>query len=511
MVKMKSPYFSSAITSYSDPSHEWVLLVPPRLTKTSYKILLECQCVARSWHLQGRHGSRTHKHMEGGRIGLPILGKDWVLEKAEIYPELKLLLETENIEVVYKDFTASNRAVARDIPVLDARIHSERAPKHKESEGKSKLPSSPPRQFTYVDLFAGIGGFAVALDALGGKCVMASEIGATCQSTYRTNFPEAPLYGDIYKIHSEQLPKQPVDLLVGGFPCQPFSALGEQPGLQCPKGRGHLFLEIVRLLKLLKPLAFILENVPGLLDMAATFEVILQALKEEAGYSVSYEVLNARGLTATSRKRLFIVGFLLNNDQNGSKSVSSDFEFPYIPDLSLRTHDVVCYDNSELTPMEQTVLPITKEQLAILNAGKKWRAAHLAWPNTVCSTLVSHYGNSITRGHSQLVPMDATCNEGYPRRFSPRECLRMMGFPASYRLAPKRIDIQGDMAYIKENYRMIGNAVCPPLVASLAGAVLGQLSSRKDAGESDGDNEWVDFGRRIAVDLARQATRHGKL
>ncbi|CAB9527907.1 Modification methylase [Seminavis robusta] len=505
-----------------DPKEEWVLLVPPKLAKSSYATLVDSQCVFRPWHLEGRFGSRTHRHPLPPptnddndtttttkkllyKIGIPVLSKDHVLQQANSHSDLKQLLQEDDVEFVWKAFTPSNRAV-RDAPYFDARIHPERAP-------STPLPQQqPPHSFTYVDLFAGMGGFAVALDALGGTCVMASEIDEACQRLYRRNFPTAPLLGDIYQI--DKLPANTnntkVDLLVGGFPCQPFSALGEQPGIDCPKA-GGLFLEIVRLLKMIQPRAFLLENVPGLLAMKDTFDQIIQAL-QGAGYSVQYDVCNARGLTASSRKRLFIVGFLVSetnattNTDSNDNTPQSSFEFPYVPDLQLKASDVIDFTNQELSDMEAELLPISDQQLDQLQHHcKKWRPAHMAWPNTTCNTLVSHYGNSIARGHSQLVPASAaTANANNPRRFSPRECIRLMGFPASYQLPskPPQDSVQGDRAFLKEHYRMAGNAVCPPLIAALAGAVLAHGSAQPQS--------WVDYGRQVAVDLAYQATRTGR-
>ena len=545
-----------------DPSHEWVLLVPPQLAQSSYALLKEAHCVARPWHFEGRFGSRTHKDIKSGKIGIPVISKVCVETQANDSTELQALLRDPDVELVWKDFTPSNRAI-RKLPHYDARIHPERAP-DREVDVRTSAASKPSNsnkhnhdnnnkpRFTYVDLFAGLGGFAVALDALGGNCVLASEIDEACQRVYRHNFPTAPLHGDIYQIgRDDNLAGQPVDLLVGGFPCQPFSALGQQPGLSCDKG--NLFLEIVRLLRQWHPKAFLLENVPGLLAMEDTFGTILTAL-QDAGYQVTHEVCNARGVTATSRKRLFLVGILKdtshgNAHEKGSPTGSASaatttataitttieeaaaaaatttttttiattaeevvpFEFPFVPDLQLKASDVLDYANHELSAMERQVLPLLADQLQVLNQSKRWKPADLAWPNTVCDTLVSHYGNSITRGESQLVPCSAAAaTNNHPRRFSPRECLRIMGFPNAYQLPARPDDsTQGDMAFCKEQYRMAGNAVCPPLMAALAGAVLDRVLTVSPPTSSTASN-WVDWGRQVAVDLAYQATRTGR-
>ena len=502
---------------------EWVLLVPPKVTQSAHALLLKANCLARPWHLEGRFGSRTHAVVLEGhvkRIGIPVLSKACVLKKAdEDAPDLKDLLSQEGVEFVWKEFVHAKRAV-RTMPYVDATVHPERKPANvsldttREQHNVEWNKHKDPPAFTYVDLFAGIGGFAVALDALGGQCVLASELEECCQATYRRNFPTAPLRGDIYRIPSDPPPTttaKSLDILVGGFPCQPFSALGEQPGLTCPKG--NLFQEIVRLLKAWQPKAFLLENVPGLLAMEDnTFSVILEALRG-AGYDVTYEVCNARGLTATSRKRLFLVGL---SEQSTTNTTRRAFEFPFFPDLQLKASDVLDYKGIELSDMERRVLPVTDEQLQILNHSKRWKPADLAWPNTVCDTLVSHYGNSITRGASQLVPCSGGSGSGEgmgntnPRRFSPRECLRIMGFPTSYQLLTREEGSkQGDMAYCKEQYRMIGNAVCPPLIAALAGAVLDRvLTTKPPSGiQASNSSDWVAWGRHVAQGLAYEAVR----
>jgi len=282
---------------------------------------------------------------------------------------------------------------------------------------------------------------------------------------------------------------------VGGFPCQPFSSMGEQPGFDCPKG--NLFMEIVRVLKICKPQAFLLENVPGLLHMEDTLKTICTAL-EEAGYNVLLEVCDARCLTATSRKRLFFLG--LRNDLVDDKH---PVQVPFIPDLGLRASDVI--DSSSLTVEEEDLFCISDEQLQRLSGEKYWKPAHLAWPTTTCKTLVSHYGKAVARGGSQLVPGSAyACGKSRnPRRFTPRECARIMGFPNSFVIPGKTRVEQLPMGRMKELYQMFGNAVCPPLISALAGSLLQHCS--KMAGYKY-HNNWVVWGRENAVRLANEAT-----
>lgn len=303
--------------------------------------------------------------------------------------------------------------------------------------------------FSYAELFAGIGGFGVALEALGGQCVFTSELEDHIRALYCHNLKSNNVRADIYEVKDSEFPSD-LDLVVGGFPCQPFSALGPQSGFECEKGRGLLYLEIVRLMKVSRPKAFLLENVPGLRTMTETYEEIISAF-QNAGYQVNTEVCSGRGLTATNRKRLFFVG--IRNDQ--ASIGSRPFEFPFVPDLKLRAEHILDYDT--LPEDELQILRLADSTFEQLSKSRRWRPASMAWPNRICDTLTSHYGNSVGRGESQLVPC---CSPHHPRRFSVRECARLMGFPNSYRLLPKR-EKQGDMGYRKENYRMFGTCIAP--------------------------------------------------
>jgi DNA (cytosine-5)-methyltransferase 1 len=488
---------------------EDVLVVPKRLCKSAFELLKRFDCVPRPWHLEGRFGSRTHR-INDELMGLPLISKERLMQKVKVQAqehepsELQELIDIQHVQVVRKPFTRSMRA--REPPETDARIHPERAPKGWSlptslfpRETTTPLPpnkSETTPSFTYAEMFAGVGGFGVALDALGGECIFCSELEDFCRALYSKNFDTSNLHGDIYKVPDDALPKKTsLDLLVGGFPCQPFSSLGEQPGLECPKG--NLFLQIVRVLQHSQPKAFLLENVPGLLSMTENYTTIVNALTD-AGYDVTTEVCSSRGVTATNRKRLFFVG--LRNDR---ETKSRSFEFPFVPDLKLRAADMVDYDYSNSTDDDDDIdidlLRLADTTMEQLLTCKRWRPASMAWPNSVCDTIISHYGNAVGRGESQLVPCVAPYN---PRRFSPRECARLMGFPNTFCLADRR-EGQGEMAHIKEQYRMFGNAVCPPLIAALAGAVLAHCPGI--AGCQQHHSGWVVWGRECSIRLSYAA------
>lgn len=184
--------------------------------------------------------------------------------------------------------------------------------------------------FTFIDLFSGIGGFHSGLAPLGGKCLLASEILPIACETYFSNYGIKP-FGDITKISLKNIPKH--DLLCAGFPCQSFSNIGQKGGLDDP--RGEMVYEIFRILRGKKPKAFILENVKGLVshNQGKTLDFIIETLKN-IGYKVDYRVLEAKdyGLPQI-RKRLFIVG--INN------SINKKFEFPSPIELKYTLREVL--------------------------------------------------------------------------------------------------------------------------------------------------------------------------
>ncbi|KAL7543558.1 hypothetical protein ACHAXR_012838 [Thalassiosira sp. AJA248-18] len=477
---------------------EYVLHLPPRLTKSAYQTLLTCHVAPRQWHLEGRFGSRTH-NVEKNVNGIPVLYDQNMMEEiSQTSPELKQLMEIEGVSVVEKEFVQNHRT-KQHAPQIDARIHPELEP------DDFVLPNITANcldanhckgSFTYAEMFGGIGGFGVGLDRLGGKCVFYSEIDERCRETYKLNFetPSTCIHGDIYQVPDDAFP-QNLDLLVGGFPCQPFSTLGDQPGFDCEKGRGHLYKQIVRALELSQPKAFLFENVPGLLGMKDALNVIVNAFRG-TGYKVTAEICSSRGLTATGRKRLFFVGIRTDLPFD-----NFFFEFPYVPDLKLCSHDILDYDC--LPTPELDVLRLSQSTWHQLYQNSRWKPNHLSWPNRHCDTLTSHYGNAVGRGDSQLVPSSAPHP---PRRFSVRECARIMGFPNSFDFCDIRPQ-QGEMAHRKEGYRMIGNAVCPPLIAALAGRVLDAVCVEMGKDTSSDETNWTVRGRRVAMDLACAVVR----
>ncbi len=310
--------------------------------------------------------------------------------------------------------------------------------------------------YNFIDLFAGIGGFRLALERFGLACVFSSEWNKFCQKTYQSNFGEFPR-GDITKIPASDIP--PHDILTAGFPCQPFSiagvskhnSLGTKHGFSHPT-QGTLFFDVVRIIREKQPKAFILENVKNLLshNKGKTFQVIQKTITEELDYKLYYQVIDACSFVPQSRKRIFLVGFKEKDKIN--------FAFPALPDSNFKIKDIL------ESKVDEKYTLSDKLWLYLQNYKKK----HLAKGNGFGFGLVDLDG--ITRtlsaryykdGSEILIPQE---NKN-PRCLTPRECARLMGFPDSF-----VIPVSDTQAY-----RQFGNAVVPSVVEFIAREILGVL------------------------------------
>lgn len=312
---------------------------------------------------------------------------------------------------------------------------------------RGRRTEASPR-FTFADLFAGIGGARLGLEAAGGTCVFSSEWNAFAARTYRDNFGDEPK-GDIRAIPSSEIPDH--DVLAAGFPCQPFSIAGvsKKRALDMPTGfedhtQGTLFFEIARILKDRQPKAFLLENVKNLLhyDHGATFATILATLTE-AGYTTTYRIIDARELVPQHRERVFIAGF------------RRDLKIPQftIPEPRDR-HPTV---GRILEPNPDPKYTLTDHLWSYLQgyAAKHKRAGNgfgygIAPLDGVSRTLSARYFKD---GAEVLIAQKGR----NPRRLTPRECARLMGFPDSF-----RIPVSDTQAY-----KQFGNAVVPGVVEEI--------------------------------------------
>ncbi|MDP3955904.1 MAG: DNA cytosine methyltransferase [bacterium] len=305
------------------------------------------------------------------------------------------------------------------------------------------------KQYKSLDLFAGIGGVRMGFEHAGFDTVFGNDFDAFCKATYDLNFKDVPLtVADIAKVKSADLPN--FDILLGGFPCQPFSIAGYRRGF-LDTGRGDLFFEIIRILRDKKPTAVFLENVKNLKshDKGRTFNIISEALAD-LGYHVKVQVLNSveYGNVPQNRERVYIVGFK-------SKKAYDAFEFPAPLPLTKdiagllekEVGDKYYYTNSAL-------LPKLKEAIKKKNVVYQWRRAYVRENKSgVCPTLTANMGMG---GHNVPLIKD---DKGI-RKLTPRECARIQGFPESYKL-PK------DLPDTKL-YKQFGNSVTVTVIERVA-------------------------------------------
>lgn len=325
-------------------------------------------------------------------------------------------------------------------------------------------PKNP--KFTFIDLFAGMGGFRLAMQSQGGKCVFSSEWNVYSQKTYFSNFGDMP-FGDITKEVTKSFIPDKFDVLCAGFPCQPFSiagvskkkSLGRETGFK-DKTQGTLFFDVADIISRHRPKAFFLENVKNLTshDKGNTFRVIYDTLKE-LRYSVHYLVMDGQTYVPQHRERIMIVGF--DEDVYGGKET---FTFP-------EQHEATRSVKEILDPNIAPKYTLSDKLWAYLQSyAEKHRAKGngfgygLVDLNGITRTLSARYYKD---GSEILIPQGDGKN---PRRLSPRECARLMGYPDAY-----RIDRVSDV----QAYRQCGNSVIVPLITAVSEQIIKTLQNAK--------------------------------
>lgn len=333
--------------------------------------------------------------------------------------------------------------------------------------------------FTMVDLFAGIGGIRKGFEGIGGHCVFTSEWNKFSVQTYKANFPDDhDIQGDITGIDASDVPDH--DVLLAGFPCQPFSlagvvkkaSLGRKHGFE-DETQGTLFFDVARILKEKKPKAFLLENVKNLVshDKGKTFKVILKTLKNLGYKTVESRVISSAPWVPQKRQRIFIVGFL--------EETRFSFDQVCIPDASPMLSSILHQPGEE---PEENYTEYYKGKTRVLSkytlSDKLWNylegygKAHKAkgngfgcsvvGPEDVSRTLSARY----YKDGSEILIKQARKN---PRMLTPRECARLMGFDRPH-LPATKIPVSNNQAW-----RQFGNAVCVPVIESIAHAMLPHL------------------------------------
>lgn len=360
-----------------------------------------------------------------------------------------------------------------------------------ESNLKEALQKAPFRHtdsnpaFTFIDLFAGIGGIRLPFQQAGGKCVFTSEWDKFAQKTYLKNFGEMP-HGDITQINASQIPEH--DILLGGFPCQAFSQAGLKKGFA--DTRGTLFFEIQKILVEKRPKAFLLENVKQLKghDKGRTLTSILNilrgdgdlsitddlqvsaeaklAISEKLNYWVDFKVLRAADFGAPqNRERIFIVGF--DKDYFGDVDFSTIFQWPIAPKTPTKVGDILedlthlTIDEDRFTISDRLWEGHKKRKLQHKQKGNGFGYSLFRPDDPYTNTLSARYykdGSEILIDQSEL-------NKN-PRKLTPRECARLQGFPESFEIdAVSQVQI----------YKQFGNSVCVKVVERIAESITDTL------------------------------------
>jgi DNA (cytosine-5)-methyltransferase 1 len=330
------------------------------------------------------------------------------------------------------------------------------------------FPSPQSKKFDFIDLFAGIGGFRIALQNLGGNCVFTSEWDKEAQRTYRANFGEVP-FGDITLEQTKKFIPNGFDILCAGFPCQAFSIAGKRGGFE--DTRGTLFFDVAEIIKRKQPKAFFLENVKGLRnhDKGKTLETILNVLRNDLGYFVPEpQVVNARNFgVPQNRERIYIVGF------HKSTKVSQ-FDYPTSIDSKVRFSDV-----------REKKVPATKYYLSTqyLQTLHNHKSRHASKGNGFGFEIIPDNGiaNAVVcggMGRERNLVIDKRIKDFTPtthikgevnregiRKMTPREWARLQGFPDSF-----VIPVADASAY-----KQFGNSVAVPAIQATAMKIIEKL------------------------------------
>ncbi|WP_156114897.1 type II restriction endonuclease [Paenibacillus sp. FSL R5-0345] len=337
--------------------------------------------------------------------------------------------------------------------------------------------------FKFIDLFAGIGGIRIAFEKQGGKCVFSSEWDQKAQETYEANFGYRPV-GDIRDVSSEQIPDH--DILLAGFPCQPFSlagvskknSLGRSHGF-ADETQGTLFFEIARIIRAKRPKAFLLENVKNLRshDDNKTFRTIMRVLQKELGYKVYDAILDAKGLVPQHRERIYLVGFL----------DPIAFEFPTLPEQGPPVSSILEQQVDEKYTLTDNLWKYLQSYAEKHQKAGNGFGYGLVDFNSSTRTLSARYYKD---GSEILIPQKGQ----NPRRLTPRECARLQGFPENYRI------VVSDAAA----YKQFGNSVAVPVVEKIAECMIKALKAKKVVDSYNRSKYFYDNNRDEAIARASQ-------
>lgn len=317
--------------------------------------------------------------------------------------------------------------------------------------------------FKFIDLFSGIGGFRMGLEACGGECVFSCEKDKYAIETYKANFDckNHTIHNDIAQLKGEDIPEY--DILCAGFPCQSFSILGQgklkslnkKTGLEA-EGRGTLFFELARIIKETQPKAFILENVKNLIhhDKGNTFKIIKDILENDLKYNIQYRIINSKHFVPQARERIFIIGF---KDKN-----NFDFNSIILPNVEYKLSDII--ENKDKDFSKYTIsdkkwkhCQIRKERNLSLYHGVGF-SYHIADLDKPARTLIAGYW----RGADILIEQ----KNKNPRMLTINECSKIMGFNFN-----KEKDFKFNVS-MTQTYKQLGNAVVPQVVEFIGKEII---------------------------------------
>ena len=325
---------------------------------------------------------------------------------------------------------------------------------------KAPFKSIDMPNFNFIDLFAGIGGFRLAMQNIGGKCVFSSEWNNDAKVTYRENYGETP-FGDITNVKIKNCIPEKFDILCAGFPCQAFSIAGLQKGFK--DTRGTLFFDIEKIIEKHRPKVVMLENVKNLVthDNGITFKTILEILELKLGYKVTYKVLNSatHANVPQNRERIFIVAFEPNKVKR-----YKEFEFPKTIKLTKTIHDFLesgKIDDAFYYKKEHKYYPELEKYIKSSDTIYQWRRVYVREnKNKLCPTLTANMGMG---GHNVPLIKDAV---GI-RKLTPKECFAFQGYPVKKFILPKLAN--------SKLYMQAGNSVTTSLIEKIGKQIINVL------------------------------------
>ncbi|MDY6065780.1 MAG: DNA cytosine methyltransferase [Finegoldia sp.] len=296
--------------------------------------------------------------------------------------------------------------------------------------------------YTFIDLFAGIGGFRLALESFGARCVYSNEWDKYAKETYQLNFSDIP-EGDITQVDEKSIPDH--DILCAGFPCQAFSISGKQKGFE--DSRGTLFFDVARIIKEKKPIVVFLENVKNFAkhDNGNTLKVVKNTMYE-LGYSFDYAVLNPTKYgVPQKRERIYMISFR-NDVEREAFSFPKPFKLEkYVEDFLLPNNETKKYEvyrNDLVLNENANSLENSNRTIRVGTVGKGGQGERIYSPKGIAITLSAYGGGIFAKTGGYLI-------DGKTRKLHPRECARLMGFPDSFKINPNE----------NQAYKQLGNSV----------------------------------------------------